>query len=204
MNTTQQTNQTIKVQSMTGNDYNCPINPIKHMATIESVKRHISDTNKINILKISLYQEGTEEEISNDALIDTDAAYFVLFKDKIDLEQLQQLILTMAKDQVDDYRECPTEYITYFTYDYISDRLREEYTTDELEEAHADEDWESVIELIDYPRLIMDYFQDEYSIYERLIEGGDYTAYLTDEEIDDVEDVANSEVGAEIWHYCDY
>ena len=55
----------------------------------------------------------------------------------------------MAKDQVDDYRECPTEYITYFTYDYISDRLREEYTTDELEEAHADEDWESVIDLID-------------------------------------------------------
>ena len=194
----EQTNQTLTINCMNGNNH---IVYYDNNTTIGDIKTEISKKTNTNIFKLSIFQQDNEEEQQDHYNADKDGIYFLMINNTFDFDlliKIEEQILEMKKDLFDTYLNNKGHYIDDFTHTYRTHFINNVDDEDELEEC---DDINRICELIDYPRMIRNYLSDAYYTYDELITD-DMKQYLNEEELDELQNIADNEIYDAFYTYA--
>jgi len=194
----QQQNQTLTINCMNGNNH---IVYYDNNTTIGDIKTEISNKTRTNIFKLSIFQQDNEEEQQDHYNAEKDGIYFLMVNNTFDFDlliKIEEQILKMKTDLFDLYLTNKGHYIDDFPHTYQTHFIHNVDDEDELEECM---DVKRICELIDYPRMIRNYLSDTYETYDELITD-DMKQYLTIEELDELENIADNEIYDAFYTYA--
>ena len=153
-------------------------------ADVYYAKDKLQEILKTSIFKISIFKEGSEEELKYDDEFHSDIKYYLMIRDDLNLDDIRDFMTRRIVADMDEFIENPSDNFYLFTEECRTEHLKEEYEDEEWIQELDPEDLneEAIKKYYDYDEMIRDYFSTDYDPWERYVSDEKRDDYLTVEE----------------------
>tara|TARA_R110000824_G_scaffold28353_4_gene95402 strand:- start:91 stop:705 length:615 start_codon:yes stop_codon:yes gene_type:complete len=155
-------------------------------ADVYYAKDKLQEILKTSIFKISIFKEGSEEELKSNDTFEADVKYYLMIRDDLNLDDYEEFMTRQITTYIDDMIENPSDNFYLFTEDFRLEHLNEEYEDAGIEELDPEELTDGEVRTYyNWKAMIKEHLDTDYDPYDR---------YVCDERRDEYISVEEDEV----------